>query len=111
MMVLPWMVLPSQAMGFEGTTPLGAAHSTTLTFAVLSGAAKAELAGMTTLMLWPLENGVPLLTVPTGCAEPGTMSPVPGEALAGDENASAAKLPAAAVAAMETATRLATCRM
>ena len=50
MMVLPWMVLPSQAMGFVGTTPLGAAHSTTLMFAVLSRPAKAELAGMTTLM-------------------------------------------------------------
>ena len=45
--VAPWMVLPSHAVGCVGMTPFGAAHSTTWIAVLLSGAAKAEFAGMT----------------------------------------------------------------
>ncbi len=54
---------------------------------------------------------MPAVNVPTGWAAFGTMSPLAGPAaLAGDVNASAANVPAAAVAATETTTRRATCR-
>jgi hypothetical protein len=44
------MVLPSHAAGFVGITPFGAEHSIVLIAELLFGVAKAELAGMTTLM-------------------------------------------------------------
>src|SRR5580700_7456977 len=105
-------VLPSQAEGSVGTTPLGAEHSTMLTPLLLLGAAKAELAGTTTLMFWPLSKG-PGVHVSAHCAAFGRVAPLAGGVSApeGDENAIAAKVPAAAVAARETATRLATCRI
>src|SRR5271169_3492919 len=77
-MVLPWIVLPSHAVVCVGITPSGAEHSRTLTPFVLSGAAKAELAGMTTLMLWPLENGMPAVNGLCGWAAFDTMEPLVG---------------------------------
>src|SRR5271165_981604 len=93
MMVLPWIVSPSQAMGFVGTTPSGAAHSTMLTNSLLP--AKAVLAGMTTLMLWPLENGMPAVKGLCGCAAFETMEPLVGSAAPATTN----KLSAASAAA------------
>src|ERR1700731_3852378 len=79
-MVLPWMVLPSQDATWVGITPLGAAHSTTLMPAKLLGDAKAELAGKTTLMLWPLAKGMPAVNPVCGCAAVGTIEPLAGPA-------------------------------
>ena len=42
----------------------------------LSGAAKAVLAGMTTLMVWPLSNGLADVHAAEHCAAFGTMSPL-----------------------------------
>src|SRR5580692_10306482 len=70
------MVLLSHAAGCVGTTPLGDAHSTTLTEFVLSGAAKAELAGMTRLTCCPLEKGMPAVNGLCGCAASEMMEPL-----------------------------------
>jgi len=66
---------------------------------------------MTTLMFCPLSNGFPAVNGATACAEFGTLSPLAGAAPAGEAKARATSVPAAAVPAMETVTRLATCRM
>ena len=72
------IVRPSQAVVWVGITPLGAEHSTILTPRVLLGAAKTELAGITTLMFWPLENGMPAVNGLCGCAAVETMEPLVG---------------------------------
>ena len=46
--------------------------------------ASVELAGISTSMVCPLENGVPAVNVPIGTADPGTSVPAAGSAAAGD---------------------------
>jgi hypothetical protein len=78
---------------------------------LLSGDANAELAGTTMLMFCPLSNG-PGVHVSAHCAAVEIVDPLAGVvAPEGDENAIAARVPAAAAAAAAAATRLATCRM
>src|SRR5271154_6827450 len=71
------MVLPSHSRGSVGGTPSGAAHSTMFTDEV---ATNRLLAGMTTLICCPLENGVPAVNGAMGTVASRTVEPCVGSA-------------------------------
>src|ERR1700733_12831880 len=81
-MVLPWMVLPSQAAVCVGIAPSGAEHSRTKMALLLLLSPSVEenvsLAGMTTLMFCPLANGIPDVKPACGCAALLTVDPLVG---------------------------------